>query len=311
MMISNELIGYPQWVCFDENKVPHDAKTGGRASCKLPSTWADFRTAERACWRYGFAGVGFVFSESDPFCGIDLDDCFDVDGKLEEDAQRIVNTLRSFTEISVSGSGLHILVKAKLPGEARHPAGIGIFDRSRYFTMSGNHFPGASFKIEERQAEIEKLYAELFPQRPAYLWTPVAQHCSDERILERARQSEKFCKLYDEGDLAAHGNDWSAADLALVNLLCLYTGGNLQQVDRLFRKSSLMREKWDAPRSDSTYGAKTIERALERQGIFHVSSPSNGNLRVNVYHGAVFSALISSCRSKSIWLMKSEATTAN
>lgn len=35
MMISNELIGYPQWVCFDENKVPHDPKTGTRASCKL------------------------------------------------------------------------------------------------------------------------------------------------------------------------------------------------------------------------------------------------------------------------------------
>ena len=88
--------------------------------------------------------------------------CFDEHGELEDEAQRILNTLRSFTEISVSGSGLHIVVKAKLPGDSRHPAGIGLFDHARYFIMSGNHYPGASFKIEERQAEIEELYAELF-----------------------------------------------------------------------------------------------------------------------------------------------------
>lgn len=276
MMISNELIGYPQWVCFDQDKVPYNARTGGRASCNVPSTWADFRTAERACWRYGFAGVDFMFSESDPFCGIDLDDCFDEHGKLEEKAQRIVNTLRSFTEVSVSVSGLHILVKAKLPGEARHPAGIGMFDRARYFTMSGNHFPETSFKIERRQTEIDKLYAELFPQRPAYLWTPGAQYYSDGQVLERARQSEKFRKLYDEGDLTTHGNDWSAADLSLINLLCLYTGGNVQQIDRLFRQSSLMREKWDSPRSDSTYGRKTIERALRGRASFTSRAQANG-----------------------------------
>lgn len=97
---------------------------------------------------------------------------------------------------------------------------------------------------------------------------PGAQDYSDEQILERARKSEKFRKLYDEGDLTAHANDWSAADLALVNLLCLYTGNNVQQIDRLFRDSSLMREKWDAPRSHSTYGSKTIERALQGRAPF-------------------------------------------
>ncbi len=171
-------------------------------------------------------------------------------------------------------------VHALLAGSYRqHPAGIGLFDHSRYFRMSGNHFPGTSFAIEERQAEIDKLYAELFSECPIHFWTPGAQDYSDEQILERARRSEKFRKLYDEGDLTAHGNDWSAADLALVNLLCLYTSGNVPQMDRLFRGSSLMREKWDAPRSHSTYGCKTIARALQGRATLPSRAHANRTQR--------------------------------
>jgi primase-polymerase (primpol)-like protein len=51
--------------------------------------------------------------------------------------------------------------------------------------------------------------------------------------------------------------------MALCCLLAFSTGGDAQRVDRLFRESGLMREKWDAVHSadGATYGERTIERA--------------------------------------------------
>jgi hypothetical protein len=77
-----------------------------------------------------------------------------------------------------------------------------------------------------------------------------------------ARNGEKFRALFEEGDLLAYGGDDSAADLALCNLLAFWSGGDRERMDRLFRRSALMRTKWDERRGSSTYGDLTIEKAL-------------------------------------------------
>jgi primase-polymerase (primpol)-like protein len=52
--------------------------------------------------------------------------------------------------------------------------------------------------------------------------------------------------------------------MALCCLLAFWTGGNRAQIDRLFRQSGLMREKWDDVHyaDGRTYGEKTVERAI-------------------------------------------------
>jgi putative DNA primase/helicase len=89
---------------------------------------------------------------------------------------------------------------------------------------------------------------------------------SDEVLLEKARSAanrEKFCRLFDKGDLSEYQDDHSRADKALVNLLAFWTCKNAVQMDRLFRQSKLMRAKWDERRGDSTYGQLEIEEAID------------------------------------------------
>ena len=92
---------------------PLAARTGSPASTADSSTWGTF---ERVADFRGADGIGFVFTEDDPYVGIDLDDCRDPDtGELTDLANSIVEQLDSYTEISPSGTGIHIIVRGVLP----------------------------------------------------------------------------------------------------------------------------------------------------------------------------------------------------
>jgi hypothetical protein len=79
-----------------------------------------------------------------------------------------------------------------------------------------------------------------------------------------ARNGHKFSQLWG-GDTSAHQNDHSAADLALCHHLAFWTGCNAEQMDRLFRRSQLLRPKWDEVHyaNGELYGAHTIAKAIE------------------------------------------------
>jgi len=79
--VPDDLVEVDQWVLwrYEERgrgkptKVPYQVGRG-RASSTEPSTWATFEAVTNE-WRRAanwYAGPGFVFSASDPFCGIDL-----------------------------------------------------------------------------------------------------------------------------------------------------------------------------------------------------------------------------------------------
>ena len=86
----------------------------------------------------------------------------------------------------------------------------------------------------------------------------------DSELLEKAKGDDKFSRLWD-GDTSIHGDDHSRSDLALCSKLAFWTGGDRQRIDALFRKSGLMREKWD--RDD--YRKRTIDKALSGQTDFY------------------------------------------
>ncbi len=69
--------------------------------------------------------------------------------------------------------------------------------------------------------------------------------------------------LYD-GDAFAYGGDQSRADLALCNHLAFYLWRDPVRVDKAFRGSRLMRDKWDEQHfaDGRTYGDATVGRAI-------------------------------------------------
>lgn len=142
--IPHELRKRPQWVTYEpENKVPLDPRTGRYASTTDSLTWGTFEEALRQADEHGL-GVGFVFSSGDPFVGVDLDKCRDPEtGEIVQWAQEIIVELNSYTEISPSGTGVHIIVKGKLSKSLsktlKEQGGkIEMYSQERFFTVTGN-----------------------------------------------------------------------------------------------------------------------------------------------------------------------------
>ena len=272
-MIPRELQDYKQWVCWKRIgqqgriKLPISPATGKAASCMAPATWGSYRPARRAVSRLHLDGIGFVFTDSDPYTGVDLDDFRSVQGDLEPRAADIVRKLNSYTEWSPSGDGLHILVKAYLPASGRRSTGIEIYSSARYFTMTGQHLDETPHTIENRQAEILDLFFALGPeshQHTGFLRPTVAITETDEELIRRAQHAKngaKFQKLW-SGDTSDYDGDHSRADAALCSLLAYYTNGDQGRIDRLFRLSGLYRQKWDRPTAGSTYGSITIQAVV-------------------------------------------------
>lgn len=253
-------------------KMPYSARTGRHASTTNPETWATFDEAADAAPRY--SGVGYVFAFSDPYTGIDLDDCIDADGQIAEWAQAIVTRLDSYTELSPSRRGLHVFVRAALPAGRRREGPIEMYDCGRYFTMTAAPLPGTREMIAERQREIVALHAELFGAADLAVQPkpkPTRQHIepADSDLLDRMFNSvrgSQIRRLWD-GDVSRHDNDDNRADLALVAHLLFWTGGDQGRADRLFRLSALYRDKWDEKRGERTYGERTLATCDHRQPV--------------------------------------------
>ncbi len=281
----------PQWVCWryeqregKPTKVPVSTTTGTRASSTDPSTWGTFESAVAALDRDGgLAGVGYVFAKDDPFTGIDLDGCMGADGALAAGAAQIISDFASYTEVSPSGTGVKIICIADKPASSGcRSKAIGgfreteVYSAERYFAITGSRLEGAPSEVRPAQEALDRLCARLWPAkakdaaaRPAP--TGTAFEGGDEELLRRAfaaRNGEKTRRLFD-GDTSMHGDDDSAADLALCTTLAFWCGGDDGRIDRLFRRSGLYREKWD--RED--YRQRTIRRAVESCAEFYNPTP--------------------------------------
>ena len=292
--IPEELQAARQWVCFmlldnpkkgKPDKVPVNPNSLWGARANDPETWGTCREAAAQIGKTGrckrpnpanpkekitatgnIAGVGFMFNGAGVM-GVDFDHCIDDQtGEIDPWAASWVERFGSYTEISPSGTGLHILCKGNLPGKAVKLPQAEMYDRERYFTVTGRIF-GDYKAILPAQEAVNALYAELTAKKEKAPPAPpqgqrTAVNMGDNELLDkikRSRHGGKFSALW-AGDFSGYGSQ-SEADLALCNILAFWTQKDESRMDALFRQSGLMREKWDRPQSGSTYGAITIGEA--------------------------------------------------
>jgi primase-polymerase (primpol)-like protein len=180
---------------------------------------------------------------------------------------------------------------------------VELYETARFFTMTADHVESTPTEIRERRDALTGVYSDHIAdetetnesQRRSEptdnAWEldegdsgssrdmGADESLTDEELLARARaasNSAKFEELW-RGD--THGYDsQSEADMALACLLAFWTGGDAKQMDRLFRRSGLMREKWDAVHyaDGSTYGEKTVERACNVTTEYYSPSDEQG-----------------------------------
>lgn len=144
--IPSELKKRRQWVNWkyakDEKgkwtKHPYNPRTGRKAKSTDLMTWSAFEDALEA-YEFGkYDGIGFVFCSGDPYVGVDLDGCVDPEtGEIALWASQIIEGLDSYTELSPSGTGVHIVSRGKIPGSGRRGS-VEIYDQERFFTMTGH-----------------------------------------------------------------------------------------------------------------------------------------------------------------------------
>ena len=257
-MLSNipfELQQLDQWVCAGPDKVPLNPRTGRKADPTDRRTWGSFQEALQC----GYPHIGFVLSEEDPYTIIDLDDpTLNSDGQPETDEElveerrarhlRIIEAFPSYSEVSQSGRGIHIICKGSVPKGVRRDR-VEVYSTERYMICTGVIY--RPLPIIDCQEFLDALYAQIsVNQHQSVELKQIDGHLSDDEILTmavKAANSDKFARLW-EGVFDDYPSQ-SEADFALLSMLAFYTKDN-EQVRRLFRQSALgQREK--AVRNDS------------------------------------------------------------
>ena len=274
-LIPDELKQLPNWVCWaaipDEErgkprKTPIDPKTGMLAKSNDPATWADFDVALAAAPDYD--GLGFMFSES-PYFGVDIDGVSDELRRYREGEDNIisefVDTLASYTELSTSGTGIHIICRGSLPPSGRRRGNVEMYESGRFFVMTGENFSEYA-DISECTESIKVLHEKYIGGGKTPTESPVrrveAPASTDEilRIARNAKNGAAFSRLY-AGDITGYTSH-SEADMAFCNMLAFWCRCDADRMDSIFRQSGLMRDKWDRKQSGSTYGILTLQKAI-------------------------------------------------
>lgn len=295
-----------RWVCWRlvekngrKTKMPVCAATGKMASSTDPATWCSFEQAVASVGDRGAAGIGLVFAPDCAYTRLDLDHVLH-DGVLDEEYRWVVDAAGTYTEVSPSGDGLHLYFRGSKPAGAercrRGP--VEMYDHDRFFTVTGVPF-GKARAVAAAPGVVEKAYRlwvepdceRMQPTLASALAAPavsqpVSQRAcsgvgnaggadvelSDDELVRRMRACRNGAEISAllDGDMAAQGNDHSAADMALCNHLAFWCAGDAGRMDRIFRFSGLMRGKWDSRRGGTTYGAQTIERALRQATEFYM-----------------------------------------
>ena len=249
-------------------KVPYQPN-GYKCSVTNPETFSAFDECFNVLALGSYDGLGFIFTGTD-YSGIDLDDpSFLADGSPNPNYQsdlnrqiKIAHEFDSYSEVSPSGKGLHIIVKGKVP-DGRRTNYIELYPSGRYFTMTGKvHNSKPVGYYEPLLNQLWQQMGGVLNGTPHSIVDSQPETITDEEILELARKhnAATFCDL-EAGVWAGSYQSQSEADQAFVNIIAYYTDSK-SQVERIFRNSKLMRPKFNTNKS---YRTNTISKAFDQK----------------------------------------------
>lgn len=273
--IPNELKILRQWVVWRSivsdgkiTKPPFNPKDLTRnADVMDPETWASFEEASN-CFRLNpdkVAGIGFVFTEQDDYFGIDIDDEAKVEPQhiqvRQEFVKQILENVVTYTEVSPSGTGLHLIAKGKLPSAGRRSKQVQIelYGSMRYFTVTGNVYADRC-EITNQQEFVDTFIPQYERLRgPVGLVQSTGDlrplDLTDEEVLRRcANHNPNFAPRYN-GQVDCGPGRWSETFLMVVGLIDQHTG-DVDQVRRLVMNSPMVQ---DSPPSSA--GESRVHKA--------------------------------------------------
>lgn len=288
-----------QWITHD-NKVPTNWQTGLPHSAHDPAVWTSYDTAY-AC---GAGSIGFVFTAALGMWFCDLDHC-KVNGVWTPLAHEVAETLRGAAcEVSVCGDGLHWYGRGEIPAHLNKNTDIGLelYHDKRFAAIGGHEgvYGDANFDCTEGLAKLVDKYlkpvAVTMPGKPV-----VKIDDDDDDLIQRMLASKSSGGAFGSkataaqlwsGDVPALSRLWpgdgrpydcSSADASLAQCLVFWTGGDCDRIERLMRRSALVRDKWDKHKG---YMRTTIEKAVARHSGGFYKAPTSPPRNNDVYLSA-------------------------
>ena len=241
-----------------------DVHTGKFAESDNPNTWTDFDSACKYAKEHGGVALAYALDGKDGIACIDLDKCIGEDGKRTPLAEEVLSKCgKTYIEHSLSGKGLHIFGKTK-GADLRSFSKDGdmeYYQGGQFIAMTGDNIGDkglADFDTPEMKALLER---KLERRRE---WTNVGKgeagltQMDDRELLEKAfsaKNGDTVKRLYNGEDLR---HNHSNSDMSLMNYLGFYSGGNVEQMTRIFATSGLYR-----PEKDASYYEHTAIKAAK------------------------------------------------
>jgi hypothetical protein len=247
------------------DKVPYRAVApGSKASSTDASTWADYIAAYDAYVRRDeTCADGLMFACGNGIGGVDIDGCIDPEtGEIAPSAWEVIRAINSYTEKSISGTGIRIFVRT--PELRAIKDRVEIYTTARFYTVTGQHIEGTPLTVEERGEQLAALREQIEQERsaakaakrkkskPPRSEAPVAEPAcgvtalgvTDDEVLAVCHGFKGFTELFNGSIEGCRGQ--SEADMKLAGTLAFACGpGEHERVERLMRRSGLVRDKWD------------------------------------------------------------------
>jgi putative DNA primase/helicase len=275
--VPEDLRQCPQWVNWRLAPRP-DGKlakipiqpNGLNANVADPKTWHTFEACLKAS-----PSVGFVLTSKTGLVVIDLDHVRSKSGAIESWALAIVQEMDSYTEISPSGTGLHIWLRGTLPPGGRRKDRIEVYCDRRYMTVTGKHLPTTPCILLGRQDVLTSWHERVFgvnlsgDQSTGGGDLPAREDAEVVKALSKPDHKWwiGFDDLYHDGDLSRWSQDFSRGLFTLALMVARFTR-DASQVERIIKASKVYRvaeaarKKWDAPRGQTTWGSQLIASAM-------------------------------------------------
>ena len=284
----SRLKAHDQWLVTQGKKPVVPPKGWQKSVNLLPFTEAQDKAEQLG------GEVAFCFAESNPFVGFDLDDV-KKDGDFTDEALEIVQRLHSYTEVSSSGTGLHVIAEGERLDDRKHRGDLSkgghleVYDESRYFVLTGDVYDGFT-SVESRPTVVREVQDDYLPESQKFSFTgqqkPVGKQDFDgEQTDANPEQVRRTIRAYVESDNhdvdrevlslwrgSNEGrNTTSEADMAFVKQLYYWCQGDQRLMDGCFRASGRygMRPqptpKWDVVHysNGDTYGERIIQKVCQ------------------------------------------------
>jgi len=248
------------------------------------TTWFSYEACIAALNRNIGDGLGFMLG--DGYIGIDIDKVSDdimeysMDYHANSMTADFLREISTYAEISPSKTGLHFIGKGEVPGERKRYKNLEIYDKDRFFTVTGNVIKDRDRnKVINIDSELKPLYEKYMPKinkisAENKISPTLTFYKNNQDILDKlfyrgyfSYTGEDLRQIY-YGNYESYFNSQSEADFFMLGRLLYYTSDTEKAIS-LMENSGLKREKWYKRRGATDYIHYIADKAIASINQFY------------------------------------------